>query len=140
MGYDIELYKIPAKDILGTKGYIIKETHENKKSVRRGNHPEWVKEACDEWLYGLRQSLPCVVDFRSRYVNPFIRKHFKTEENQIDVTLNVTESKKFATALKKALDTPVTPSGEYMSGELEELVSAMIRSLRSGSRHYFHFG
>ena len=88
MGYDIELYTIDKKnDYIGKKGYVLKEILENKDSMMRGqNVDEWVYDACGEWIYALRNSLPNVVDFRSRYVLFPVLKHFKTEEPHLTVT------------------------------------------------------
>jgi len=142
MGYDIELYTIDSKnDYIGKKGYILKETLENKDSVMASrNLQEWVYEACWEWLHVLTNSLPKVVDFRSRYVLPTVLKHFKTGEPHLVVTLNVRESKSLAKSLERMLDKPVNSKGEFIGGELEEVVEKMIRSLKSGKRHLLFVG
>jgi len=142
MGYDIELYTIDKKnDYIGKKGYVLKEILENKDSMMRGqNVDEWVYDACSEWIYALCNSLPNVVDFRSRYVLPTVLKHFKTEEPHLTVTLNVRESKSLAKSLEKMLKKPVNSKGELIGGELEKLVKKMIRSLKSGKRHLLYVG
>ena len=142
MGYDIELYTINERnDYIGKKGYILKETLENKDSVMGSrNLQEWVYDACGEWIYALRNSLPNVVDFRSRYVLPTVLKHFKTGEKHLTVTLNVRESKSLAKSLERMLDKPVNSKGEFIGGELEKLVKKMIRSLKSGKRHLLYVG
>ena len=142
MGYDIELYTIDKKnDFIGKKGYVLKEILENKDSMMRGqNVDEWVYDACGEWIYALCNSLPNVVDFRSRYVLPTVLKHFKTGEPHLTVTLNVRESKSLAKSLEKMLKKPVNSKGELIGGELEKLVKKMIRSLKSGKRHLLYVG
>lgn len=142
MGYDIELYTINERnDYIGKKGYILKETLENKDSMMGSrNLQQWVYDAASEWIYALTNSLPNVADFRSRYVLPTVLKHFKTGEPHLTVTLNVRESKSLAKSLERMLDKPVNSKGEFIGGELEKLVKKMIRSLKSGKRHLLYVG